>query len=76
MVLLILLPLVLPQALAVRLPRCGHLLQAVHPLTAESRFKADFREEQEELDWALDQLPHHRTKRFTFFGGKFALFDE
>ena len=21
------------------------------------------REEQEELDWALDQLPHHRTKR-------------
>ena len=25
------------------------------------------REEQEELDWALDQLPHHRTKRFTFY---------
>jgi len=44
MVLLILLPLVLPHALAVRLPR----------------------EEQEELDWALDQLPHHRTIRFLF----------
>jgi len=24
------------------------------------------REEQAELDWALDQLPHHRTKRFLF----------
>lgn len=24
------------------------------------------REQQEEMEWALDQLPHHRTKRFLF----------
>ena len=23
------------------------------------------KKEQEELDWALDQLPHHRTKRWS-----------
>lgn len=24
------------------------------------------REQQEEMEWALDQLPHHRAKRFLF----------
>ena len=34
------------------------------------RLTAHSREEQEELDWALDQLPHHRTKRFPFLWRK------
>merc|ERR1712223_477083 len=28
--------------------------------------KRNLNQDQEKLDWALDQLPHHRTKRFLF----------
>ena len=64
---LVLLLLLLPHTMAVRLPRWSiiHILHVQLDLLFFVLAPQDLphREEQEELDWALDQLPHHRTKR-------------
>ena len=69
MALVLLLPLLLllPHTMAVRLPRWSIILILHVQLDLIFFVLAPqdlpHREEQEELDWALDQLPHHRTKR-------------
>ena len=64
---LVLLLLLLPHTMAVRLPRWSIILTLHVQLDLIFFVLAPqdlpHREEQEELDWALDQLPHHRTKR-------------
>ena len=59
--------LLLPHTMAVRLPRWSIILILHVQLDLIFFVLAPqdlpHREEQEELDWALDQLPHHRTKR-------------
>ena len=37
--------------------------ESIQRQVGEEKGKQATNQEQEQLDWALDQLPHHRTKR-------------